>query len=161
MSSIISRATVSNCHGPRYAVRPGVLVNTHLVLKVAFGSRYGPGKIIPTAADTKTGHGIGYAPMSWTRSIVAAWYVPSASNAIRTRPCSRRDELAIRFSRRSSMYLSAAGTLLAASSMQMSSRCGLIFWPNAPPVSRAITRMRFSGTAEQPGGEHPQVVRRL
>ena len=45
------------------------------------------------------------------------------------------------------MYLMAAGTLLAASSMQMSSRCGLIFWPNAPPVSRAITRMRFSGTA--------------
>ena len=31
MSSIISRATVSNCQGPRYAVRPGVLVNTHLV----------------------------------------------------------------------------------------------------------------------------------
>ena len=28
MSTMISRSTVSNCHGPRYGARPHVLVNT-------------------------------------------------------------------------------------------------------------------------------------
>ena len=59
MSSIISRATVSNCHGPRYAVRPAVFEKTHAVVNDAAATRYGPGKSMPTAADVATGHGVG------------------------------------------------------------------------------------------------------
>ena len=100
---------------------------------------------MPTAVPEPTGHGIGYAPTSCTLSMLTARMVPSSSNAMRTSPCSWRDWLAIRFSRRSSMNLIAAGTLRAARYMHMSSRCGLIFWPKAPPVSRAMTRTECSG----------------
>ena len=59
MSSVTSRATDSNAHGPRYAVRPTVLENTERCVKLVAGIRYGPGKIMPTAAPVATGHGIG------------------------------------------------------------------------------------------------------
>ena len=59
MSSSTSRATDSNCHGPRYAVRPTVLESTALDVKVARGIRYGPGNSMPTAAAVPTGHGVG------------------------------------------------------------------------------------------------------
>ena len=90
MSSSTSRATVSNCHGPRYAVRPDVFEKTDVVLHVASGTRYGPGNNMPTAAATPTGHGVGYAPTSCTWSICAARIVPSESNAMRRSPCSWR-----------------------------------------------------------------------
>ena len=50
MSSRTSRASVSNCHGPRYADRPAVFVYTVVVVNDAVGTRYGPGKSMPTAA---------------------------------------------------------------------------------------------------------------
>ena len=37
---------------------------------------------MPTAAAGPTGHGVGYAPQSETKSMCAAWIAPSASNAI-------------------------------------------------------------------------------
>ncbi len=43
----------------------------------------------------------------------------------------------------------------------MSSRSGTTFCPKPPPTSRVITRTLVLGDAEQPGGEHPHLVRRL
>ena len=76
----------------------------------------------------------------------AARMLPSSSKAIRTLPSTWRDCPAdIRFSRRSSIHFSAAGTLRAASMMHMSSRIGTTFWPKPPPVSRMMTRTLFAG----------------
>ena len=36
-----------------------MLENTDVVAHVATGIRYGPGNIIPTAAEVPTGHGVG------------------------------------------------------------------------------------------------------
>ena len=61
-------------------------------------------------------------------------------------PCSWRDQpAAIRFSRRSSIHFTAAGSFVAASMTHISSRCTRIFWPKPPPVSRAMARTRCSG----------------
>ena len=69
--------------------------------------------------------------------------VPSSSKAIRAVPSTWRACPAdIRFSRRSSIHFSAAGTLRAASMMHMSSRIGMTFCPKPPPVSRMMTRTR-------------------
>ncbi len=101
---------------------------------------------MPIAAVVSTGYGVGYAPTSWTKSISAARILPSASKAIRTVPSTWRDCPAdIRFSRRSSIHFSGAGTLRAASMMLMSSRIGTTFWPNPPPVSRTMTRTPWAG----------------
>ena len=98
---------------------------------------------MPMAAVVSTGYGVGYAPMSWTNSMSAAAMLPSSSNAIRAVPSTCRACPAdIRFSRRSSIHFSAAGTLRAASMMHMSSRIGTTFWPKPPPVSRMMTRTR-------------------
>ena len=59
MSRSTSRATDSNCHGPRYGVRPAVLVCTTLQRKVAAGTRYGPGYSIPTDTADEIGDGVG------------------------------------------------------------------------------------------------------
>ena len=59
MSSSTSRASDSNCHGPRYAARPDVFENTDVVRNPAAGTRYGPGNSMPTAAAVPTGHGVG------------------------------------------------------------------------------------------------------
>ena len=76
----------------------------------------------------------------------AASSVPSSSNAMVQAPCSwRACPAAIRFSRRSSIHFSGAGTLRAASIRHMSSRIGVTFCPKPPPVSRMITRMWCSG----------------
>ncbi len=55
----------------------------------------------------------------------------------------------MRFSRRSSIHLIGAGTLRAASMMAKSSRWGITFWPNPPPVSRMITRIFCSGRSSR------------
>src|SRR3954447_17388228 len=73
MSSVTSRASVSNCHGPLYGARPAVLVYIVFVENAESGILYGPGKIIPTAAAVITGHGVGYAPESCRWSIFTAW----------------------------------------------------------------------------------------
>lgn len=39
MSSSTSRATDSNCHGPRYGLRPAVLLYFAVALKLASGTR--------------------------------------------------------------------------------------------------------------------------
>ena len=71
--------------------------------------------------------------------------IPWSSNAIRAVPCScRACPAAIRFSWRSSIHFSAAGSFLAASSTHMSSRSGITFCPKPPPTSRVITRTRCS-----------------
>ena len=77
----------------------------------------------------------------------AAWIAPSASNAIVTVPCSRRDlPAASRFSRRSSTHFTGAPTNGAASIRHISSRWTRTFCPKPPPVSRITTRMRCSGS---------------
>ena len=119
---------------------------TEAWLKVPLAIRYGPGKIIPVAAPVMTGHGVGYAPTSWTWSSDAARIVPSLSKASLAVPCSCRAVPAhCRFSRRSSIHLTAAGSFRAASRTQMSSRSGTTFCPKPPPTSRVITRTLCSG----------------
>ena len=77
----------------------------------------------------------------------AASSVPSSAKAILASPCSWRAwPAAMRFSRRSSIHFTAAGSLRAASIRHMSSRSGLTFWPKPPPVSRMITRIRCSSS---------------
>ena len=72
----------------------------------------------------------------------AASSAPSSSKAMVASPCSWRAwPAASRFSRRSSIHFTGAGSLRAASIRHMSSRIGLTFWPKPPPVSRMITRM--------------------
>src|SRR5262245_10075067 len=66
MSSSTSRATDSNCHGPRYAERPGRFEYIALAVNDTFGTRYGPGKNTATTAVVPIGHGVGYAPQSDT-----------------------------------------------------------------------------------------------
>ena len=77
----------------------------------------------------------------------AASSAPSSAKAILASPCSWRAwPAAIRFSRRSSIHFTAAGSLRAASIRHMSSRSGMTFWPKPPPVSRMITRIRCSAS---------------
>ena len=73
--------------------------------------------------------------------------LPSSSNAILALASTWRACPAdIRFSRRSSIHFSAAGSLRAASMMHMSSRSGTTFWPKPPPVSRTMTRTCCAGS---------------
>ena len=123
-----------------------MLENTEAWLKVPLATRYGPGKIIPVAAPVMTGHGVGYAPTSWTWSSDAARIVPASSKASLASPCSCRAVPAdCRFSRRSSIHLTATASFRAASRTQMSSRSGTTFCPKPPPTSRVITRTLCSG----------------
>ena len=163
MSSSTSRASDSNCHGPAVRGAPdGVRVDRLGREAGARARGTGPGNSMPTAAAGPTGHGVGYAPQSDTKSMWAAWIAPSASNAIVTSACSWRDlPAASRFSRRSSTHFTGAPTFGAASIRHISSRCTMIFCPKPPPVSRMITRMRCSGMPEQAGAEQAHLVRRL
>ena len=111
------------------------------------GTRYGPGKSMPTSGRRPDRPRCRDRRRSRTRSRCARPAIaPSASNAIVASPCSWRDlPAARRFSRRSSTHFTGAPTFGAASIRHISSRCTRIFWPNPPPVSRMITRIRCSG----------------
>ncbi len=87
---------------------------------------------------------------------------PSASNAMRTSPCSCRDlPAASRFSLRSSTHFSGAPTFRPASMMHISSRCTITFWPKPPPVSRITTRTFCSGTPSRRAQNSADLVRHL
>ena len=62
-----------------------MLVYTERSRNPAAGTRYGPGKTMPTIVAGIAGHGVGYAPASDRKSMCTPWISPSSSKAMRTR----------------------------------------------------------------------------
>ena len=116
-----SRASDSNCHGPRYAVRPTVFVYTDLGDEAgAWACGTGRGTACPTAAAVldRPRRRVGAARPARGRG-ARPGCAPSSSNAMRTSPCSWRDcPAARRFSRRSSIHFSGAPAPSRAASMR-------------------------------------------
>ena len=111
------------------------------------GTWYGPGNNVPTAAAVITGHGVGYAPESDTKSMsdrlddaVAVERDPDVGGLVARLA---RPRAGSRDGPRSTSP--AAEHVRPASMRHISSRCTMIFWPKPPPVSRITTRTRCSG----------------
>ena len=151
-STICSRATVSNIHGPRYAPRPHVFVHTERGRIEPSGDLVRAGE---QHADERRPRRRSRRPGTRPRPRRGRRTCRAAGRRRRARTCTRRRRRA-RGSTRSGSRAGPRSTSpccpsrRAASATTSSSRGVKNFCPNPPPTSSPLTRTRCAGTPVTP-----------